>query len=289
MTTNTYTSVLDHTSSTGFRAWGSEFGVSMTACGLVQTSDTGQINWTTVNVPAANTAAGYEIWRFSDSSIYLKIEYGTGSGTQLPQMWITVGTGSNGSGTLTGQTSTRNIWTSQLNPTSTTTTYTTYMSATANFFSVCWKANGVNTGTSPAGIMVIGKSVDNTGTPTTTGYGVLRIANGTQYLSFQSVRIAATAATYTDGANFACIPGSPTSSLYLGNNQTYLFWLNLPIMMPFEWACAYITAEGTKLNTMSTALVGTPTHTYLMLGQLSTANLFGISSGSTYALAIVYE
>jgi hypothetical protein len=37
------------------------------AMGLVQTSDTGQINWVTVARPALNTIAGYEIWRFNDA------------------------------------------------------------------------------------------------------------------------------------------------------------------------------------------------------------------------------
>ena len=109
MTTAAWSTVLDQSSDAAFRNWGSELSGKFAAVGMVQTSDTGQINWTTVTRAAViNTAAGYEIWKLSSGNLYFKIEYGTGA-TQptLPSIWITVGTGSNGSGTLTGQLSTR--------------------------------------------------------------------------------------------------------------------------------------------------------------------------------------
>jgi hypothetical protein len=91
-----------------FRTWGQTMRAAMTAVGgLVQTPDTGQINWTTVTKPsAANTAAGYEIWRFDDAAqatvpIYMKIEWGTGGSANSPGMYLTLGTGSNGAGTIT--------------------------------------------------------------------------------------------------------------------------------------------------------------------------------------------
>jgi len=76
---------------------------------FVQTSDTGQINLTTVTKPgAANTSAGYEIWRFDDAlqstkPVFLKIEYGTSSSSAAVfAIWFTIGTGSDGAGTITG-------------------------------------------------------------------------------------------------------------------------------------------------------------------------------------------
>ncbi len=93
-----------------FRAWGSAVSGALAACGLVQTADTGQIDWGTVLWGAnANTYSGYEIWRFDDDlqsecPIYFKIQYGNGFGTggQIPGTDWQIGTGSNGSGTLTG-------------------------------------------------------------------------------------------------------------------------------------------------------------------------------------------
>lgn len=96
-----------------FRAWGSAYAAKWASMGLVQTADTGQINWATVTKPAAiNTAAGYEIWAFNDAlqatyPIFVKIEYGTGGAATVGSLWFSVGSGTNGAGTLTGISSTR--------------------------------------------------------------------------------------------------------------------------------------------------------------------------------------
>jgi hypothetical protein len=73
-----------------------------------KTSDTGQIDWTTVT--AQNTNAddirGYEIRKSNDGlkDIYVKIEYGSGYAWYSWMLRFTVGSGSNGSGTITGAT-----------------------------------------------------------------------------------------------------------------------------------------------------------------------------------------
>jgi hypothetical protein len=89
-----------------FRAWGQSISDALDAIGLIQTADTGQIDWTTVGIPTISTVSGYEIWRFNDAAqtnapVFIKIEYGAGSTLARPLIWITVGTGSNGSGTIT--------------------------------------------------------------------------------------------------------------------------------------------------------------------------------------------
>lgn len=91
-----------------FRTWGSGISAQFAAMGLVQTADTGQINWATVLRPATLTVAGYEIWRFADAlqatkPVFIKIEYRIGSVADRPSLILSVGTGSNGAGTLTGQ------------------------------------------------------------------------------------------------------------------------------------------------------------------------------------------
>lgn len=97
-----------------FRTWGTAIAAQLAAVGLVQTADTGQINLTTVTRPAINTVGGYQIWRFNDAEqanfpIYLKIEYSIGGVADRPSLKVTLGTGSNGSGTLTGQLSTAQV------------------------------------------------------------------------------------------------------------------------------------------------------------------------------------
>lgn len=91
-----------------FRAWGSGLSAQLAAVGLVKAADTGQIDWTTAVRPAASGYSGYEIWRFNDAlqatkPVFIKIEYGGSSTVDRPSFRTTVGTGSNGSGTLTGQ------------------------------------------------------------------------------------------------------------------------------------------------------------------------------------------
>jgi hypothetical protein len=107
-----------------FRTWVSAVLTAIAAGGMVQTADTGQINPVTVTRPlAANTSQGYAIFRSDDAAgglnnYYFKIEFGSGTATNTPAIWITVGWGSDGAGTLTGNTSTR----SQLQPASSSST-----------------------------------------------------------------------------------------------------------------------------------------------------------------------
>ena len=102
-----------NSSDANFRTWGSYIAARLGAVGLVQTGDTGQINWTTVLAPTlASTFQGYEIWRFADTlqataPVYIKIEYGSSTtSANNPGVRISFGSGSNGSGTLTGNVST---------------------------------------------------------------------------------------------------------------------------------------------------------------------------------------
>ncbi len=119
-----------------FRLWGKAISDQMLAGSWVKTTDTGQIDWATITRAASNTAAGYEIWRSNDAGgglneIYVKIEYGSGTSNVFASNWLTVGWGSNGSGTLTGVTTTRtqmssNNWNDAL--------HTTYLSVSAGRF-----------------------------------------------------------------------------------------------------------------------------------------------------------
>lgn len=98
-----------------FREWGKAISDGLAAVGLVKTSDTGQIDWTTVAKPGgSNTMVGYEIWRFNDSMqgtapLFLKIEYGSGSNMTYPGGIVTLGSGSDGAGTVSGTYSAKTI------------------------------------------------------------------------------------------------------------------------------------------------------------------------------------
>jgi len=119
MTTTTWTSTPANSSDALFRAWGKGLSDAIAAVGFVRTADTGQIDWTTVAFPtAANTQQGYEVYRFNDAlqttvPLFFRVGYGSGLTNGSPSIWLTVGKGSNGTGSITSTLtpSTQTSWT----------------------------------------------------------------------------------------------------------------------------------------------------------------------------------
>lgn len=116
MATDTRALTYSNSSDATFRAWASGVSAALQACGLVKTTDTGQIDFATVlTSTAADQVRGYEIFRFSDSlqatrPVFIKVEYGSGASVaSSPGMWVSVGTGTDGAGNLTGNTSRQKV------------------------------------------------------------------------------------------------------------------------------------------------------------------------------------
>ena len=111
MATSLFWAYPDNATSTNFKTWGTALSAALTAVGLTKTSDSGQVSWSgTITAPSANAFPYYEIWQLTDTlaatyPYLLKVEYGAGNTASWPALRITVGTGSNGSGTLTGNVS----------------------------------------------------------------------------------------------------------------------------------------------------------------------------------------
>ena len=104
----------DNTSATTFRTWALAIFNTIISGGWVQAADTGQINFGTVTVPVTvNTSAGYVILKMNDTlqattPCFLKLEFGTGASTTYPVLYVSVGTGTDGAGALSGVTSNSN-------------------------------------------------------------------------------------------------------------------------------------------------------------------------------------
>lgn len=107
MTSWTSSATNGPTGDTSIRQWGKPISDALAAVGWVKAADTGQIDWTTVVTGAANTYSGFEIWKLADTlqataPVFLRLDYGNYNYAQVPAMRVTVGTGTNGAGVVSG-------------------------------------------------------------------------------------------------------------------------------------------------------------------------------------------
>ena len=276
MATQNWSTVMDQNTDAGFRAWGAELNAKLTAAGLVQTADTGQINWTTVTRAAINTDAGYEIWRFNDTQqsgapIYLKLHFGSGSATNIPRIRLIVGTSSNGSGTIGGTVNTVRTVSASSGVTTGLSNYPSYLCVAEGFLGLVWKTDGAQIGGSYAwGGFLITRTVDNDGVPDNRGCHIQFHSNSGGSASdmvTQSIRFTATAQVFTAQANVKCIfvPGFVTSSMVGSDFQAYLAWQHNPKVLPVFAACGVFPAELAFTNTASLTLLGVTAHTYIQM------------------------
>jgi hypothetical protein len=292
MTTATTTTVVDQTSDAAFRVWIAEMITQLvTTCGVTQTADTGQVNTATVTRPAINSVAGYSILRFNDtaqatSPIFIKIEYGAGAAITQPIMMITVGTGSNGSGTLTGTLSPR---TSIVGATiaSTSTGYVSRWcyNTTDGVLSFTWKLNGAGAGSNLA-TLVLARTNDGTGAPTTAGYflmtngntsvAILASGGATYCYSYGSSSFVVSGITAYAGPVLGLASFNSGGNIYV---VPVLFALPVPgVLAMFGLAFAADIPIGT---TVTVALVGSTTHTYVSCGTMFGATAPGGITGGT--------
>lgn len=289
MTTQSWSTDLQHTSDATFRAWGSELAIKLAAAGLVQTADTGQINWTTVTRPGVNTDGGYEIWRMNDTQqgaapVYFRIGYGTYFSANIPRILITVGTGTDGAGTITGTAlASAQLVTNWSTPNSGS--WQSYLCVTDGAFWFAWK-RGATASNNFQGSFFFSRSVDADGVPTDLGCSIKW-----QAPAFQFLRFAASAATYTVktvATNFPCVvPGYPNNSLVGSDNQAYLHWMAIPHVLPVLFECTVISTEATAGSTFAATLVGSTSHTYISLVGAGFAE--PTANTALYAVAAIWE
>lgn len=303
MATQAWSTRVRHDSDAMFREYGLEFNTKLAAAGLVQTADTGQIDWTTVVRSGINTlTAGYEIWRFNDaqqstSPIFFKIDYGTGSATGSPRWAITVGTGSDGSGTLTGtaKTAQRNV-VSASGTFNSDTARQSYLCVTEGFVGFQWK---IGSG-SAAGSFWIARTNTSSGVPDNLGCVVNWGPPGSVSAGAvrQALRLASPAAAYTavgstvDEASAALgfMAQAPASSAIGADTQIALAWGSTPDAAPLISVCGVYPADEADNSTFSATLFGSTSHTYMVM--TGNGGPFGpIATGSTGAMrtAMLYE
>lgn len=298
MTTRTWSSGNLHDTDANYRIWGSELSAKFAEVGLVQTADTGQINWATAVRPGVATDGGYEIWRWNDAMqatapIFMKVWYGTGGATTYPRIRVEVGTGSNGSGTITGTGAGVLIPLNHSNTNVGSATPTpSYMCHTEGFFGISWKRNS-----SPQGCFVFCRTVDATGTPDghglmIWGYGTTSgtaaaIANMRVYRFASPASVIYSAVSSTGAFELAISPGWLASSTTPGGDkQIYLCWGAFPEVRPLVGIVGVLYAEFAEPSTFTCAMVGTTPRTYICLGHRAN----NIVAGSTgHGAAMLWE
>jgi len=168
MATN-YSAGITSTSTTAanIQAFATFISTLLTNGGWVQTGDSGQT--ASASWPAATgtaTPGGYQIWRMADTlqatyPVFIKLEYGSGASAAYFGLWLTIGTGSDGSGNITNVRFVRYYMTNNVGSGS----YPCWGSATTS--RVCFEAFYA-LGTAFI-ILSIERTIDSSGTPTGDG------------------------------------------------------------------------------------------------------------------------
>jgi len=272
MTTRTFSSSPSNSNDTNFRAWGKGLSDSLVALGWVQTSDTGQVNWITVTAPTlTNTAQGYEVWRMNDTlqatvPVFIKIEYGSGASAGVPSLWLTIGTGSNGTGSITGILLDRTQITSSA---TTATAYTCYISATtARLMAFMW-GNG---SLSYSLAFSIERTHDASGADDSAGLMVLwtsTSSKNSRYLPFTGIIPPAFAAWNVTVPPSGGGAQSPDINVY-----PVRFWTPGESYPAFG-AVAYVSTDFTALSQIAVVSYDNVSRTYLCAATNSPAVAYG--------------
>jgi hypothetical protein len=288
MATQGWTTRIRHDSDAAFREWGLELSQRLAAAGLVQTADTGQINWATAVRPGTTqSSAGYEIWRMNDAQqatapVFFRIDYGTGGSATQPRLLIQVGTATNGAGVLSGIiTSSRNIF-AAITATSDV-TRASFLCVADGFFGLAYKCGSFDA------LFLFCRTVDAAGTATSTGaMCVWGIGSSSGLSATQALRFAAPAAAYAAqtgaGQTALCLsPQSRDSSQVGSDTQAFVAWTITPQVAPLVQVCGVVSVEIPLGATFSTTPVGSTPRTYIALdvahgpaGPIPSANTGGL-------------
>ena len=276
MPRDSWSTPIESSSDATFRAWGLDLATRIAVAGLVQTADTGQINWATVTRPAASAYGGYEIWRFDDtlqgsSPVYIKIEYGSSNNQATPAIRVTISSGTNGAGTPTGLVSTAIVcYASGLLVTNANiTNFPSHVVHTAGFFALVFKMGAGVSGLTLFSF-VVQRSVNNSGIPTGESVTLLACGNGNQATSAAPAAIinyvTSTVNNAVTGIDIGFMPSQMASSVVGVDPQIFLHWVALPKMSPMVGSATYILSEVGLNSEFDLALVGTTPRHYLAVG-----------------------
>jgi hypothetical protein len=274
-----------------WRPWGQAIHDAFVAVGLVQTSDTGQVNWATATAPLTGADIGYEVWRFDDAlqatvPIFFKMTYGSGNGNTRGRVVLSsVGTGSNGAGTLTNAAPTNPMITLVTGTAGDTTARDCFFSGDGSGIAAVLFNNSASTFL--RGMFAIDRTRDIDGTPNGNGISVVTCGqtNATNYWVWAPA-IAPRPSGWTDYVDYwpAMIPQSSLSTTSDGTDTHVAPVLAaVPEIQQTKMALAYATGDGATVGDQTVTHLGAA-RTYKRQGN----NLYGTVKGSSSAGCMIW-
>lgn len=274
-------------SDTAFRTWVLSAETMLAAAGMVRTADTGQIDPGAVTRPATNAYAGYSVWRLNDplqsvAPIFLKLQYGVGNSVANAALFVEIGSGSNGSGSLTGAVSGSRVFvTSNVNVTN------SINLAVAND----WGA-ALLLGMAPGSVSALGngmgfavhRTVDPEGSPTSEG-AMLNLGGSSSNSGAQvgqvffSQRVPAEVILSMPGTEVSQTPFSLAGYSVGVSPQIFPLWCAIPRVKPMAFlGVAPATSSPSAGQTFQMAIVGAQPRTYMSIGSSIGRHFYNASS-----------
>lgn len=303
MTTSNPTIAFDMTSDATFQTWTQAIHNALTTVGLVQTADTGQINFSTTT----RGTGGYAIYRFSDTlqstaPIYLKIVFGNG-GTSSPAWTVQLGTGTNGAGTLTG-TYTQTAG-SKSAATASTTAVPCYFSSDGSYLVMACGVGPAGAGTIYQ-LLVVDRTRNSDGSANTDGlYAFVFPWSSVNYPQCNALRFSGTAQLnrnwgYGTNAVFPNDNGPSASPTGAAVNNTgvvgtdIMIFPHVPYCPEAEYpalAAVGVYQSDVAVGVTFSATVNGAAHTYLALGAYAGGMGWNVggSGVASHGVAVRYE
>lgn len=278
MTTYSTSGPVQQSNDADFRAWGTAFHAALSGAGFVQTADTGQVDWLTATRAPISTRPYYSVWRFNDSlqgsaPIFMRFSFGSGGNQSLPALWMRVGTGSDGSGNLTGQiTSERSICRSSTSLSAGS--FPTYACHTEGIGFVAFAF-----GSAPSAyrfFFCIARVTNSSGTPLATaalvcwhgdGSGTT-VAMGAQVMNFSlGSNMNFAGQSSSDALNIFNLPGTATDTIINGSDtQATMCIVAIPAFTPLALLGCALETELPLGSTATITFIGVTPRTYIQLG-----------------------
>lgn len=283
--TRNETHVHDISTLANFKDWAMSIGAALSAFGWTKSTDTGQVDWSSIaSVPASNTYV-YEIWQPGDggTAFYVRIDYGNSGGS--PALRIQGATTTNGAGTLSGFTTTQAVPVPGANSGSTLFNCL-YCGDTSSFAIMMWR----DIGTSSNFVISVDRARNSAGATTNSYFTLLcSLTTSNNAWFVQSLWFGVGAAPAQGSQNISawnCLFGA---SNFRGASQSMAFNGNTGITPVFPFVgyydCPVLTVahaaitDFSELAVISTTVLGA-SHTYIF----AKGGTFG---GSNFGLGVL--